>query len=134
MPARRIPENASPTASSAERLLADALVEQLPDDAVVMCGRRLIDERQDREADIVVAWPGHGIAVIEVKGGAVSYANGQWRQVGDGFDGRIDPVDQAVTCKHMLQDTLRRSPGWAAGPVRTTHLVALPTTDLPADY
>ena len=32
------------------------------------------------EADLIVAWPGPGIAVIEVKGGQVSRRYGQWFQ------------------------------------------------------
>ena len=85
MTARRFPE--TPTfASAGERLFTQALQEQLPDDAVLFCGQWFSDRAGDREADLIVAWPGVGVAVVEVKGGSVSLRNGEWRQVGNGSD------------------------------------------------
>ena len=63
MTARRFPD-APEFASPAERLFVEALQEHLPDDAVLFCGQRFSDRKQDREADVIVAWPGVGIAVI----------------------------------------------------------------------
>ncbi|MGY1813268.1 NERD domain-containing protein [Blastococcus sp. SYSU D00820] len=121
--------------SHAERQFADALRDQLPDDAVMVCGQRFTTRREDREADVIVAWPGFGIAVIEVKGGSVSLSGAEWRQrSGDGFDKRIYPVDQAVACKYALRDYLRRHGRWRAGDPRMVHLVALPATTLPDDF
>jgi hypothetical protein len=133
MTARVFP--ADPTFEShAERLFAEALRDQLPDDAVLVCGQRFTDRKQDREADVIVAWPGFGIAVIEVKGGSVSFRDGEWRQHGGGIDKRIRPVDQALGCKYALRDYLRRDRRWTAGDPRMTHLVALPTTTLSDDF
>ncbi|SFE52016.1 nuclease-related domain-containing DEAD/DEAH box helicase [Blastococcus tunisiensis] len=120
--------------SHAERLFADALREQLPDDAVMVCGQVFSDRREDREADVIVVWPGFGIAVIEVKGGSVALRGGEWRQVGGGLDKRIRPVDQAKKCKYLLRDYLRRDRRWTSGDPRMVHLVALPATTLPADF
>ena len=120
--------------SHAERLFADALRDQLPDDAVLVCGQRFSDRREDREADVIVAWPGFGIAVIEVKGGSVSLRGGEWRQVGGGLDKRIRPVEQALRCKYLLRGYLRRHRRWTAGDPRLVHLVALPATTLPHDF
>jgi hypothetical protein len=39
--------------SYAERLFAEALREQLPDDAVMVCGQRFTDRKDDREASAV---------------------------------------------------------------------------------
>ena len=133
MTARRFPE-APVFASYAEQLFADALQENLPDDAVLFCGQRFSDRRQDREADVIVAWPGVGIAVVEVKGGSVSLREGEWHQVGGGLDKVIHPVDQARTCKYLLRDHLDRHPRWTAGNPRLAHLVALPATTLPPDF
>jgi hypothetical protein len=133
MTARIFP--ADPTYESyAERVFAEALREQLPDDAVMVCGQRFSDRKEDREADVIVAWPGFGIAVIEVKGGSVSFREGEWRQHGGGIDKRIRPVEQAKTCKYMLRDYLRQDRRWTSGDPRMTHLVALPTTTLPDDF
>jgi len=120
--------------SYAERLFAESLRDQLPDDAVLVCGQRFSDRKEDREADVIVAWPGFGIAVIEVKGGSVSFRDGKWRQHGGGIDKRIRPVDQAKVCKYLLREYLRKDARWSAGDPRMAHLVALPTTTLPADF
>ncbi|WP_456598651.1 NERD domain-containing protein [Blastococcus sp. SYSU DS0616] len=120
--------------SHAERLFAEALRDQLPDDAVMVCGQRFSDRREDREADVIVAWPGFGIAVIEVKGGSVHLREGEWRQVGGGLDKRIRPVEQALRCKYLLRDYLRRDRRWSAGDPRMVHLVALPATTLPDEF
>ena len=133
MTARVLP--AQPTYESpAERLFAESLRDQLPDEAVLVCGQRFTDRKEDREADVIVAWPGFGIAVIEVKGGSVSLRDGEWRQHGGGIDKRIRPVEQAKVCKYLLRAYLRKDRRWTAGDPRMVHLVGLPTTTLPADF
>lgn len=57
---------------AAERTVWEALRVQLPDDAVLLHSLGFTDQGNEREADLVVAWPGIGIAVIEVKGGNVT--------------------------------------------------------------
>ena len=94
MTARRFPDDPR-FGSAAEEHLVETLQEQLPDDAVLFCNLRFSDGREDREADLIVAWPGVGVAV-EIQGGAVSLQRGEWRQVGDGVDRVIHPVDQAA--------------------------------------
>jgi hypothetical protein len=127
--ARRFPDDPR-FGSAAEEHLVETLQEHLPDDAVLFCNLRFSDGREDREADLIVAWPGVGVAVVEIKGGAVSLQRGEWRQVGDGdgVDRVIHPVDQAVACKYLLCDYLAEHPRWSAGRPRTAHLVALPAT------
>src|SRR3954467_11355315 len=121
------------------------LQEQLPDEAALFCNLRFSDRSEDREADVIVAWPGVGVAVVEVKGGSVSLAGAEWRQIGDGVDRVIHPVDQAVACKYLLGDYLDEHPRWSAGrprlppllvppPARLAPLVVLPGTRLSADF
>jgi len=131
--ARRFPDEPV-FGSPAEQLFVEALQEQLPDDAVVFCNLRFSDGRQDREADLVVAWPGVGVAVAEVKGGSVSLDRGEWRQLQDGVDTVIHPVDQAVACKYLLCGYLAEHPRWSGGRPRTAHLVAVPATTLRSDF
>jgi len=119
--------------SPAEQSFVRALRDQLPDDAVLFCNLRFTDRSGDREADVVVAWPGVGVAVIEVKGGSVSLREGQWWQTG-GKSKAIHPVEQALKCKYALRDFLYRHPRWSRGNPRSNHFVALPTTVLPADF
>src|SRR3954449_5161163 len=117
-------------ASSSEELFVRTLQEQLPDDAALFCNLRFSDGREDREADLLLAWPGVGVAVVEVKGGSVSLQRGEWRQVGNGVDRVIHPVDQAVACKYLLADYLEEHPRWSGGRPRLAHLVVLPSTIL----
>lgn len=121
-------------ANDSERLFVRTLQGQLPDDAVVFCNTRFSDWSQDREADVIVAWPGVGVAVVEVKGGSVSLDRGEWRQRQDGVDRVIHPVDQAVACKHLLCDYLAEHHAWTGGRPRTAHLVAVPATTLAAGF
>ena len=133
MTARLFPDDPQ-FGSASERLFVEKLREQLPDDAVLFCNLRFSDGRQDREADVVVAWPGVGVAVVEVKGGSVSLDRGEWRQRQDGVDRTIHPVDQAVACKYLLCEYLADHPRWSGGRPRTAHLVAVPATTLPSDF
>ena len=133
MTARLFPDDPQ-FGSASERLVVEKLREQLPDDAVLFCNLRFSDGRQDREADVVVAWPGVGVAVVEVKGGSVTLDRGEWRQRQDGVDRTIHPVDQAVACKYLLCEYLAEHPRWSGGRPRTAHMVAVPATTLPADF
>ncbi|RZU32472.1 nuclease-related domain-containing DEAD/DEAH box helicase [Blastococcus saxobsidens] len=133
MTARLFPDEPQ-FASAAERLLVETLREQLPDDAALFCNLRFSDGRQDREADLIVGWPGVGVAVVEVKGGSVSLDRGEWRQQQFGVDTVIRPVDQAVACKYLLCEYLGDHPRWTAGRPRTAHFVAVPATTLPDDF
>lgn len=121
-------------AHASEEQFVRSLLEQLPDDAAVFCNTRLSDRSQDREADVVVAWPGVGVAVVEVKGGSVSLDRGEWLQRQDGVDRAIHPVDQAVACKYLLCDFLAGHPRWTGGRPRIAHFVAVPATRLPDDF
>ncbi|SDG35413.1 NERD domain-containing protein [Klenkia brasiliensis] len=132
MTARMYPADPS-FESKAEELFANTLREQLPDDAVMICNQRFTDRGADREADVIVAWPGHGVAVLEVKGGSVSLRDGRWWQTG-GRSKAIHPVEQALKCKYALRDYLYAAPRWSRGNPRLVHLVALPTTTLPGGF
>ncbi|MGN6245357.1 MAG: NERD domain-containing protein [Motilibacteraceae bacterium] len=133
MGARVLPVDAQPQTES-ERLLLARLIEQLPADAVVFPGLRLSDRKQDREADVVVAMPGVGVAVVEVKGGQVGLADGQWTVTAGGIIRRTDPVEQARRFKYLLRGFLDKHPRWPHGWPRMAHLVAFPFTRVPADF
>jgi len=74
--ARLIPEDPA-YVNNSERSFAEALRDQLPDDAVMFINQRFTDHEQDREPDVTGAWPGFGIAVIEIKG--ASAPDPDWR-------------------------------------------------------
>ncbi|MFC5379315.1 nuclease-related domain-containing DEAD/DEAH box helicase [Aquipuribacter nitratireducens] len=133
MAARCIPEQPS-FASDAERVVWERLREQLPDDAVLFANRRLTDRDGDCEADLVVAWPDVGLALVEVKGGHVALdVDGRWHQTDRHDDRSVDPVLQAQRCRYALREYLDQHPRWSAGHVRAQHVVAFPWTRVPED-
>lgn len=117
----------------AERRVWEELVDQLPDEALLFHSVNLQLGDREREVDLLVAWPGVGIAVIEVKGGHVTRDEQGWHQ-GSGDDvHRIDPVRQVQDARHMLSRYLTQH-GSPAGRVRTVHMVALPAVHVPQDW
>ena len=70
---RLYPEDPTfPADGDAERAVWESLRDQLPDDAVLFAGVHLLDGPDEREIDVLVAWPGVGLAVLEVKGGHIT--------------------------------------------------------------
>ena len=119
--------------AGAERVLWEALRDQLPDDVVLFADVGLQDDDVEREIDLLVAWPGVGLAAIEVKGGHVGRQEGEWWQ-GSGRDRhRIDPVHQVQQARHVLSRLLAQH-RLDAGRARIVHLVALPHTSVGRDW
>ncbi len=70
-------------ADESERVVWDALRAGLRDVDALLHGVRFTDhECGEVEIDLLVLMPDVGAAVIEVKGGHVTFAGGQWRQSG----------------------------------------------------
>jgi Nuclease-related domain/UvrD-like helicase C-terminal domain len=115
---------------TAERRVWEVLRGQLPDDAALLHSVGMIERAAEHEADLVIAWPGVGVAVVEVKGGHVSRHQGQWYQSSGGDTRSIkDPVVQAQDCKHVLYRLLVQY-GSEAAAARSAHLVAFPFTHI----
>ena len=133
MTARCIPDVQS-FESNAEQVVWQALRDQLPDDAVLWSNLALSDRKGDSEADLVVLWPGVGIATIEVKGGHMTRAvDGSWVQVHrDGRESPSDPVVQAKRTRYALRDFIRQHS--SLHDLRMTHLVAFPFTAIDDDF
>lgn len=97
-------------------------------------GLRFTDPKNgDVEADFPVLVPGAGVAVIEVKGGLVSYQDGQWLTTTKGSSRRISPIEQARKTKHALRRFIDRSSEWQHSLRRTQWLVVLPFTKVTGD-
>ncbi len=133
MPRLYPPEPAFPDDGGAERAVWESLRDGLPDEALLFSGRRLVDDDVEREVDLLVAWPGVGFAIIEVKGGHVTCVDGAWHQGSGDHRHRIDPVGQAASARHALVELLRRR-GLGAATARSTHLVALPHSYVRTDW
>lgn len=115
-----------------ERAVWEALAATLPDDAALLHSVWLTQDR--REVDLLVAWPGVGLAVIEVKGGTVERDGTGWWSSRRGERRSIEaPLEQAQDTRYALRRVLREH-GSQVATVRTQHLVALPHMAVPADY
>lgn len=113
----------------------DQLRRQLPDECTLLHGVRVPSGPNGRELDLVVLWPGVGIAVVEVKGGTVWCDDSdQWWSSRNGTHKPIEnPMAQVESARHELHRFLldRRLP---ASRARTQHLVVLPHTAVPQHF
>ena len=128
MPRCYPPDPDWPADRHGERAVFEALRNQLPEECALFSSVGLTERGEEREIDILVAWPGHGIAVIEVKGGTVSCEQRQWWQSSGTQKHKIqNPITQAQDGKHMLLRFLSRF-STVLPKVRAAHLVAFPYT------
>jgi len=126
--ARMYPRSIRFRRSPAEVRAFSELERALPDEWVGLHHVRWIQRREgrgarDEEADFVLAHPGHGALVLEVKGGELRYdAHDGWVSVDrSGREHPLDhdPFDRAKDRAHSLRRFLRALPGWPArwGPI-----------------
>ena len=124
---------------SAEVRLYDELRQQLPDNWVVFYSVAWLGRTwengspQDGEADFIVAHPKHGVLLIEVKGGRISFngARRQWISTDrEGNDHDIDPFKQVMQSKHALLHKLKSLPRWSREWITLGHAVAFPQSDV----
>lgn len=126
MPALLIPEHPH-FEDESERLVWDALRARLRDGDVLLHGVRITDPRHGEvEIDLLLLMPDCGAAVIEVKGGHVTFAGGQWRQNDASGSHEIDPVRQARNGVYALKRYLEGQPTWSRGALRAGWLLAFP--------
>ena len=142
--ARLIPpvNNLSDIANHGERLVAEALVEQLPNDVVVYHSYPWLRlERHERteaeylqpgEADFVIVDPRWGLLVLEVKGSEIDYeaSTNRWRQKNrkTGTWHTISPFRQAEENKYAITKRLEEHRVFSGPPPFTSgHAVAFPS-------
>lgn len=100
-------------AQSAEKVVWETLCKDLPDEAVVAHSVQVRDGRAECEIDLLVFWPGVGLAAIEVKGGLLSVDGAQWYQSG-GTEGRHkiqSPVVQSQSAMHAFKSWMGKQCG-----------------------
>ncbi|MEN8583114.1 NERD domain-containing protein [Burkholderia sp. RS01] len=118
----------------AEKAVWEALRRSLPDDCVLAHSVQVRDGRREHEIDLLVLWPGVGMAAIEVKGGKVGVENGQWYQ--SDRAGKHDiksPVAQSQGSLHAFKTWLEDRLGSRLSS-RFAYLVSLPYTDVRRDW
>ncbi|MGA1076978.1 MAG: nuclease-related domain-containing protein, partial [Ilumatobacteraceae bacterium] len=89
----------------AERSVVHSLVEALDDQWIVVPNVRVKTPKHDIEIDVVVAHPGRGVVLVEVKGGPVAVTDGVWTSYGNRL--RPPPDEQIIRAKHGLVRRLR---------------------------
>jgi len=117
--------------TKAERVARKALLKHLrPQDALVSGVRFHDHEYGDVEIDLLILFPEVGIAVVEVKGGRVSFAKGKWWTSGKGEPAEIDPAGQARRGLHALRRFLGRQKEWRWGNVPGDWYLCFPFTEV----
>jgi len=121
--------------TKSERIIFDAIRQQLLPGEEMLERVRFSDSRHgDVEADALIFIPNAGVAVIEIKGGLVTYSDGQWTLSDEnGNSRRINPVEQGRKAKHALRRYLERQTEWQLGLIRSEWFVAMPFTQVDGD-
>ncbi|MFK0009290.1 NERD domain-containing protein [Paenarthrobacter sp. NPDC090520] len=119
---------------SAERAVWESLKQSLPEDVVLAHSVQVRDGRAEHEIDILVLWPGVGMAAIEVKGGRLSVDRGQWYQSDRAGNRKIqNPVAQSQGSAHAFKNWIGRQLGTPLTS-RFAYMVALPYTSVPKNW
>ena len=133
--ARCIPEEPDfSDGQSAERAVWARLRSELPDDAILAHSVQVRHGNNEHEIDLLVLWPGVGLAAIEVKGGRVTTSGGAWRQSdAKGAHRMKDPLAQSQGSMHAFKTWIEERTGGRLSS-RFAYLACLPYTDIPADW
>jgi len=102
------------TESKAERAVFDALRRQLPKGwyAWHSLAVRTADG-DESEADFIIAAPGRGLLVLEVKGGQIQVNDGRWLQNGRPIERPLDQAFRAArTIARRLEEKKIKPPPW----------------------
>ena len=109
----------------AEKQVFEAIKRELGDDDAIFCNLEISDPQHgDVEIDLAIFIKNRGIAVIETKGGHISFDGKDWIQSDAKGNRPIYPASQARKNMYSLRDLLRRR--WSQGNIRTDWLVAFP--------
>ncbi len=109
-----------------EKTVCEALARELDDTWYVFPNfhffyRDTQGKRWDNEADFLLYRPTLGILILEVKGGTISYREGQWFQE----ERPIQPLEQARHNKYAIQQLLQEHFGHPI-PLKYAHCVCFP--------
>ena len=129
------PTPIGPTPSPGERVLYDALSQQLDDEFVIFHRASWLakadgSEPQDGEVDFALAHPELGLLILEVKGGLIRHdgASNLWysRDRGGHEHPIKDPFEQVRREVYGLKSVAEATPDWPGWDVRFVRAVALP--------
>lgn len=132
---RCIPEQPSfGDGHTAERAVWQVLKSALPDGVVLAHSVQVRHGSSEHEIDLLVLWPGVGMAAIEVKGGLLSVERGQWYQSDRSTRRPIkSPLVQSQGAKHAFQEWISEQLG---NPLtsRFAYMACLPYTSVARDW
>ncbi|MDQ6739299.1 MAG: NERD domain-containing protein, partial [Actinomycetota bacterium] len=118
----------------AEKAVWEALKRTLPDDAVLAHSVQVRNGSTEHEIDLLVLWPGVGLAAIEVKGGKISVENGQWYQSDRAGGHKIkNPLAQSQGSMHAFKTWIGNVLGTQLNS-RFAYMVSLPYTAVRQDW
>lgn len=131
---RAIPENPV-FATKSEKAVWEVLRGSLGEGEVLLHGLRFTDPHEgDIEVDLLLLSPKQGAAIVEVKGGTITFEDGQWTTTSSsGRVRRIHPVTQARRARHAVRRYLDRQPTWSRDLLRSQWFVAFPHTHVLGD-
>lgn len=117
--------------TSTEERVALAVKKRLRENDILITGLRFHDHQfGDVEIDLLILFPDAGCAVVEVKGGHISFAHGKWWQTGADGVREINPAYQGLKGIHSLKRFIERQPSWSRGKLRGDWFLAFPDTAL----
>ena len=120
--------------SLAEKAVWEALRAHLPDEVVLAHSVQVRHGRAEHEIDILVLWPGVGLAAIEVKGGRISVEQGQWFQSDRQGAHRIEnPIAQSQGAQHAFKAWVQDQLG-SVLVSRFAYMAAFPYSSVPRDW
>ncbi len=120
-------------ADHSEREVWNALMDQLPIDAAVICNLVILESDIRHEIDFIVAIPDVGISIVEVKGGDISPNEDSTFTQRDKHGSRnIDPITQVTRNLYQLKKFIETKSSLRHFTARPS--IVFPYADIPTTY
>ena len=126
MPAKVIPPKPRFKTKS-EEYVFQVLLDELNSQDVMICNLEITDgQHGDVEIDLILLIKNRGIAIVEVKGGNITYDGRNWIQKDSKGLREINPAGQAKKNMYSVREYLRNN--WSQGQIRTDWFVCFPNS------
>lgn len=128
MPPIVIPESPSFRSRSEEKVFK-VLIEKLSPEDVLVCNFEFTDmSLGDVEIDFILLLKDIGLAIVEVKGGHITFDGNDWIQSDSKSRRTIFPAAQAKRHLHTFREFLRNR--WSQGNIKSDWLVCFPDSQI----
>ena len=113
--------------TKSEEHVFDVLLQELGSQDVILCNLEITDgQHGDVEVDFVLLIRNRGIAIVEVKGGNITFDGRDWIQKDAKGSREINPAGQAKKNMYSVREYLRNN--WSQGQIRTDWFVCFPNS------